>query len=229
MHSSVKSIFRAFNEPIELVVSYMYLDVKGLVTIGVGNLIDPISAALILPFRHKVRAGASTSGKPASTAEIEAEWKLIKSKTDLARKGYRACGPLTDLELDNASIDILIAKRLQQNETFLKHQRAFRDFDQWPADAQLGLLSMAWAMGPGFSTSWPRFSYACETKNFDVAADNCNISVVGNPGVIPRNHANARLFKNAAAVLAGESDGFYRRENLYYPQVVLKPITIAGR
>ena len=228
MHPSVKNRFRAFNEPLEGVVRFMYLDIKGLVTIGVGNLIDPISAALGLPFRYKNKPGVLSAGQLASKADIEAEWKLIKGKQDLAQKGHRACEPLTKLELDDAAIDTLINNRLLQNDSFLKRQKAFKNFDQWPADAQLGLLSMAWAMGPGFSSSWPRFSAACEKMDFDAAAENCRMAEAGNPGVVPRNNANKRLFQNAAAVLAGEADGFYQRPTLYYPQVLLKPITITG-
>jgi len=40
MHTSIRNYFIKFNEPIEGRVTHMYLDVKGLVTIGVGNLID---------------------------------------------------------------------------------------------------------------------------------------------------------------------------------------------
>jgi hypothetical protein len=64
--------------------------------------------------------------------------------------------------------------------------------------------------------------------DFDAAAENCQMSEAGNPGVAPRNKANKWLFQNAAAVLAGEIDGFYQRPILYYPQVLLKPITITG-
>lgn len=228
MHPIVKNRFRQFNEPLEGVVRYMYLDVKGLVTVGVGNLIDPLSAALDLPFRYKNKPGVTNPGQLASKADIEAEWKLIKGKTYLAQKGHRACEPLTKLELNDASIDTLINNRLLQNESFLKRQQPFKDFDQWPADAQLSLLSMAWAMGPGFAAKWPRFSSVCKIMDFDAAAENCRMSEVGNPGVAPRNRANKRLFQNAAAVLAGETDGFYQRQILYYPQVLLKPITITG-
>ncbi len=228
MHATVKTQFRAFNAPLEGVVKYMYLDIKGLVTVGVGNLIDPVNAALDLPFRYKNKPGAKNAGQLASRADIEAEWKLIKGKPELAQKGHRACEPLTALELDDAAINALIDKRLSQNESFLKRQKAFKDFDQWPADAQLGLLSMAWAMGPGFSSSWPKFSAACEKMDFDAAAENCRMTESGNPGVIPRNKANKLLFQNAAAVLAGEADGFYKRQILYYPQILLKPITITS-
>ena len=182
----------------------MYLDVKGLVTIGVGNLIDPMSAALALPFRYRNKPGITTVGQPASRADIETEWNLIKNKKDLAQKGHRACEPLTKLELDDTAINTLITNRLLQNESFLKRQKAFIEFEKWPADAQLGLLSMAWAMGPGFSFGWPRFAAVCAKMDFDGAAQNCRMTEVGNPGVIPRNRANKQLFQNAAAVLVGE-------------------------
>ena len=229
MHASVQNRFRAFNEPLEGIVRYMYLDVKGLVTVGVGNLIDPVSAATGLPFRYKSKPGIKNAGQLASKADIEAEWKLIKGKRDLAQRGYRACEPLTKLELNDAAINTLINDRLLQNERFLKRQMRFKDFDQWPADAQLGLLSMAWAMGPGFSANWLRFSAACEKMNFDAAAENCHISEAGNAGVAPRNRADKHLFKNAAAVLAGEADGVYLRQTLYYPTVLMKPITITAK
>ena len=46
--------------------------------------------------------------------------------------------------------------------------------------------------------------------------------------MIPRNRADKKLFENAAAVIAGEADHIYMRSILYYPTVLLKPITITG-
>lgn len=79
--------------PLEGVVKYMYLDIKGLVTIGVGNLIDPINAALNLPFRYKNKPGVTNAGQSASRADIEAEWKLIKGKQELAQKDTVRANP----------------------------------------------------------------------------------------------------------------------------------------
>src|SRR5580704_1499007 len=53
MYSSVRDIFPNFSKQFEGRVGWMYLDVKGLVTIGVGNLIDPLPAAVGLPFVHR--------------------------------------------------------------------------------------------------------------------------------------------------------------------------------
>jgi GH24 family phage-related lysozyme (muramidase) len=222
MRQSVQDRFRTFTEPLEGVVPYMYQDVKGLITIGIGNLIDPISLALPLPFRFKSGQGVK-AGQFASGADITTEWNFIKRQPELARKGHLACAPITKLELNDNTINRLVIEKLQQNELFLKRRAPFRNFDDWPADAQLGLLSMAYAMGPGFQ--FPKFSEACQNLDFDTAAEECKMQEAGNPGVIPRNQANSQLFRNAAAVLAGESEGFYQRATLYYPTVLLKPVT----
>ncbi|HZQ55613.1 MAG TPA: hypothetical protein VFB14_25670 [Bryobacteraceae bacterium] len=230
MYPSVQSQFRAFNEKFEGAVHFMYLDIKGLVTVGVGNLIDPVSAATALPFRWKNKPGIKNPGALASAADITAEWTRLKKDQSLAHKGYKACAPITDLELDDAAINNLIAQRLTGNEDYLKRRKWCAGYDSWPADAQMGLLSMAWAMGPGgfevyhFNT----FMDACSKMDFDTAADSCHMSEKGNPGVAPRNVANKQLFSNAAALLAGEKDFNYQRATLYYPQILMKPIVITG-
>ena len=214
MYPIVQSKFRSFNEPFEGAVPYMYLDVLGLVTVGVGNLIDPIELAIPLPFRFKNKSGINTPGALASKDQIVAEWYRIKTNQALAKQGHTAAAPLTDLELNDDAINQLIAKRLCADERFLKRQRAFAAFDSWPADAQLGLLSMAWAMGPGAFEKFPAFSAACRQRDFKQAAAQCKIDEVGNPGLARRNRANVLLFSNAAAVLASGTDV----ATLHYPQ-----------
>lgn len=53
MHKSVVDIFPSFSVPLEGEVSSMYCDVLGLITVGVGCLIDPVSMALPLAWRHE--------------------------------------------------------------------------------------------------------------------------------------------------------------------------------
>ena len=48
MQAVVRNAWRRFNEPLEGLTSWMYLDIKGFVTTGMGNLIDPVPAALAL-------------------------------------------------------------------------------------------------------------------------------------------------------------------------------------
>jgi hypothetical protein len=219
LHPSVNAAFRAFNEPFEGVVPWMYLDIKGLVTVGVGNLIDPVELAVPLPFRFRAQPAVL-----ATPAQIAAEWSRIKNNPALAKAGYRACQALTELGLDEAGIDSLVAARLASNEASLKKYGPFEEFDAWPADAQLGLLSMAWALGPGGPPAFPRFAAACRVQDFAGAATDCAISERGNPGVAPRNAANRTLFGNAAVVRSGGAAAGYDPSRLYYPKIL-----VAGR
>ena len=154
----------------------MYLDIKSLVTIGVGNLIDPVSEAKVLPFQFK-----SDPERMATEAEIESEWKAVKTNTALAKKGYKAAAKVTDLELSDEAIGRLIQKRLLANEKLIRKQAPFAKWDAWPADAQLGLLSMAWAMGASAFAGFPKFSDSCRVMDFTAAAAQCKISDAGNP------------------------------------------------
>ncbi len=224
MLPSVQSIFRSFNTAFEGVVPYMYLDIKGLVTVGVGNLIDPVELAQALPFQFKNKPG--TAGPPGSGAtadQIATEWQSLKHHPNLANDGSPACTSLTQLELSDEAIDSLILDRLTSNEAILKRQQWFRSFETWPADAQLGLLSMAWAMGPAGPGEFARFRVACERLDFGAAAAECQMAATGNPGLVPRNRANVTLFSNAAVVQAGANQGSFQLAALYYPQGLKDP------
>lgn len=209
MHQNVYDRFYDFNAPIEGVLHWMYLDIKGLVTIGVGNLIDSIPVALDLPFEY-----ADQPGIYATPDEIRAEWQLVKFRADLASKGANAFRNLTKLRLSDDVIRMLVSEKLLSNEAYLK--KLFPEFKQWPADAQMGLLSMAWALGAGFPKLWPRFRETCLRQDWDAAAEHCRIKETGNPGVIPRNNANQAMFSCAARVIEFEQEYGYRRDIVYY-------------
>jgi hypothetical protein len=114
----------------------------------------------------------------------------------------------------------LVLDRLTKNESFLKRQPWFINFDSWPADAQLGLLSMAWAMGPGGPGGFPNFRTACQRLDFNTATPECKMNEAGNAGVAARNQANFTLFSNAAFVLAGAARAGLQPPTLYYPRVL---------
>jgi GH24 family phage-related lysozyme (muramidase) len=205
MHSSVNDAFPTFSKRFEGYVQWMYLDIKGLVTVGVGNLVDPEASALSLPF-------VDGGGGRATRAQISAEWRKLKGMPSLAAQGHLACRAITQLRLSDPDIDALVRQRLAANEAGLA--KTFHDWQQWPADAQLGVLSMAWAMGSGFPAKWPRFTAACGAADWLAAAANCRMKETGNPGVVPRNDANQRLFRNAYEVVAQ----ILEPSRLYYPE-----------
>ncbi len=167
--------------------TWMYLDTKALVTCGVGNLIDPVSEAVKLSWLR-------LDDTPATEEEIRADWWGIKGTPSLALRGARAARSVARLHLADESVDALVAAK---RDEFWHHLLAyFPDANDWPADAQMGLLLHAWAVGPhGYRRHWPRMSAALDSRDWLAVSDEC---------VIPkaraeRNDAHQRCFMNAAA------------------------------
>ena len=100
------------------------------------------------------------------------------------------------LKLHEPAIDELALIRLQDIEKFLL--TTFHDWNEWPADAQLAVLSMAWAMGPAFTRNFPKFTAAAKSRNWREAALECRMNESGNEELIARNAANRKLFMTAA-------------------------------
>jgi GH24 family phage-related lysozyme (muramidase) len=197
MQDSVAQAFFTFSTQFEGRVEYMYVDVKDLVTVGIGDLIDPIGIALQLPFVFK------TDQSPATPDDITADWNTVKTTPGLPQQGHLACAPLTKLMLTDDSINALVQQKATANESTLKQTTEFSGYDLWPADAQLALLSMAWAMGPAFAQSgnWPSLRTDVAAADWQSAANDAKMAEAANPGLIPRNVADAVLFRNAAFAL----------------------------
>jgi hypothetical protein len=203
MWKSVKSIWMPFNNPLEGRLPFMYLDKNNLVTTGMGNKIDPRSIAEALPWYDE------NSGSTASIDEIDAAWDAVKARTDLSPLGGSAFRDVTSLRLTPESIDDLIFSKLFEMERYLERRPPFTDFQIWPADAQLGLLSMSWGMGPAFN--FPRFQEFASQRRWTETAAECRFNPdVGSIRV--RNDRNQQLFRNAALV---EEQGFDPSELLW--------------
>lgn len=208
MHPEVVAAFRAFTEPLEGYVTSMYVDVKGLVTTGCGNLIDPVSAALLLPWKH-------ADGSLATQNEISAAWHTLKAQAGFySKRHWNQAAKLNDLRLSDADIDVLVLQRLESNVALLR--RTFTKWDDFPADGQLGILSMAWAVGAGFPRIFGNFTAAVLAGNWDGAVASCAIREEGNPGIVPRNAQNRLCFANAAMVARAGFD----IDRLNWPNVV---------
>lgn len=229
MHQSVYVKWHLFSEYLEGRVRFPYLDVLGLVTVGVGNLIDPVSTAIALPFKHK-------DGTPATQAEIRNAWNALKNHPGLMVNGqlkplkslhYKYAEAVTNLYLSDADIDKLVRSRMDSNEAYLK--KVLPNWDLFPADAQLAIMSMAWAVGAGFMKKFPTLTkyllvsdwgtWDPATKTGTGAAGNCTIREAGNPGVVPRNARNRMCFANAGIVQANGMDPSV----LHWPGVAVAP------
>jgi hypothetical protein len=201
MRKSVESAWPEFTAGFEggYDTNFMYRDAKNLVTTAFGMLIDPISLAMPLPWR-------GADGGPATPEEVTQEWNTVKNGgpefLSVAARGH------TQLRLEKPAIDMLVLQKTRANEDYLR--RRFPQYDNWPADAQMGLLSMAWAMGPAFS--FPKFEAAANSRppNF---AEMANQSHMQGIGIDSRNNANKQLFVNAQAVVDKGLDP----DTLYFP------------
>jgi hypothetical protein len=224
MHASAQSAWQSFITKDEGNIPYMYLDTKLLVTVGIGNLIDPVSQALTLPFQYKANNSVGApAGRAATRQEIEKEWLSLKqhpAKTTLARTGHASCARLTSLELSVATRQRLFDRVTSEHENQLTTY--FPDFSKWPADAQLGLMAMAWGLGKYFPAKWPKFTDACKREDFDTAATESRIS----SWRAERNESSVLFFSNAARVVKNPSA--YDRAQVYYPTMLFDALVVSS-
>ncbi len=166
----------------------MYLDVKGLVTTAIGNLIDTPGEAMNLPFVHK-------DGTPATREQILDEWHYVKSRQDLKLRGGMVYERFTSLRLTPEGVMQVVLAKVAQMETHLSGR--FPEWEEWPWQAQMATLSMAWAAGPALHA--PHWEMAVRTQDWAMAAVESHLEDSHNPGLVPRNAANKALFLEAAA------------------------------
>jgi len=130
----------------EGVINWMYLDERGLVTTGKGNLIDPYATfGRSVRFVHK-------DGSPASDAEVKAEFDLVKSHTAPGGRtpatGYAkasAFQSITNLRATDADILKAVTQALTYKEA--EARSYFAGYDTFPADVQVVLMQMGYAGG----------------------------------------------------------------------------------
>ncbi|MFI1398650.1 peptidoglycan-binding protein [Streptomyces sp. NPDC020681] len=205
MHDSIRDAFIPFNEPLEGRVRFMYLDVKSLVSTGVGNLLDADDPSQFgsnpqpLPDIFSLNWFDNSSGSVASREQIKDEYHTVKfSGTAFASLAEKEA--ITRLRITDQAIDELVMGKLESFETSLKARAPFAALDSWPADGQMALFSMAWAMGPNFR--FPLFQAAAAVEDWLTMARECRMTEAGNPGVRPRNVRNGLLFTLAGWMAA---------------------------
>ncbi|MGW2559138.1 peptidoglycan-binding domain-containing protein [Streptomyces sp. NPDC001514] len=211
MHASVADAFTAFTVPLEGRVRFMYLDSKQLVTTGIGNLLDADdpdaigSRAYLQAYAYDLGWTFLAGGGNASHEQIDAEYDTVKA-SGTAELPIEEREAITRLRISEETIDTLVRDKLSSNEAYLQGRPALGKLADWPADAQLALFSMAWALGPGFD--FPHFLDAVAVGDWRTAARESHMSERDNPGVRPRNVRNGLLFTLADWIAAPEPGDF---------------------
>jgi GH24 family phage-related lysozyme (muramidase) len=209
MNPSVRQVFPSFSERCEGRFRWPYLDIKGLPTVGIGCLINSVRTALALPWT------ILEGGPRATSLQVSAQWTYLKEHQALAQAGARACEHATQLRLSDADVDALLASRMAVNETILA--KRFKAWSFFPADAQLALHSLSWAVGAvEVAEGYPKLCAAAERGDWDGARAECTISGEDkNAGLIPRNVANRICLANAARVR--DNPTALRASEVYWP------------
>ncbi len=237
MRQAVISGWVSYSGKLEGVVPWAYLDYLGLVTVAIGNLIDPMAAALALPFVRLL------DGEPATREEIAAEWATLKAgdcqhrtggcgwkgtgKVCFAHQGHLAAKGATKLRLTAGGVSRVVLGKLAQNDADLA--RRFPDYPDWNADAQFFANSISWACGAGFR--FPQLEAALRAQDFVEALKHCHIDESGpdhiqgnaddNWGLKPRNVANKIMLANAAKV-----QGFHLDPDVLLYEVPDAPLVV---
>lgn len=160
--------FITLTRELEGVCTWLYLDVKGLVSVGIGNLVDPIGSlwAANLDWRN--------GDAPAADSEVWGAWRTIKGHQELRLQGGGTFQRLTAIRATDESIDHLVGTTLDRFCRVLLG--FFPEFLAWPDDAQVALMLMAWALGASFPSRWPKLRMALQALDFATAAEECGMS-----------------------------------------------------
>ena len=142
-------------------IDWMFPDVKKLISTGFGLLLDPVTLATALPWKHP-------DGRRATRQEIVAEWtalhQYVIENPGSEFRSYKTFASMTTLRLGREGLYEAFQGKINSNIGVLR--AGFTEWDAWPADAQLATMSMAWACGPAFykpsagRNYWPKLTAA---------------------------------------------------------------------
>lgn len=144
-----KPYFLNMTEKLEASYSYMYLDTKANITVGVGCMLPNAKAAQQLPFVHR----ADPSQK-ATAKEIAGQFQQLSARgasltpDQLRRLGADQQEDFSNLELPDTAIRQQLASQIDAFEGSLKRHFGIA-WLQLPTEAKMGLLSMTFAAGFG--------------------------------------------------------------------------------
>jgi hypothetical protein len=212
MYTNVAAIIRRFLSLYEGELREMYIDNRGLVTTGVGNLLQTPEEAN----RYKWEI---PGGGPASAPDVAAEYQRVSSPdTKIKIPNWAVMGggnfinaakqlKIVTLQLTTDSYAKIFNDKLTGLESTMKGTPGFEEYEKYPADAQLGVLSLIWANGAGAENwgprkedlrlhkTWPNFTNACKRRAWSEIADRKHYKWKNI--MFDRDKATEQVFRNA--------------------------------
>ena len=147
-------------------VSFMYLDVGGNVTVGLGHLLKNAVEAKALQFLRR------RTNEFAHDEHVENAFNLVKN-SGLAGAPASKFNNLTHIDLSRTAIEILFQADVDEFVELLKNEfKGFNGYETYPGKVQLAMLDMAYTMGTKkFSDKFVKFRAALELRNWFKVAD----------------------------------------------------------
>jgi GH24 family phage-related lysozyme (muramidase) len=151
-------------ETFEGTVPWMYLDTKGFVTVGVGEMLANAAKAETLAFLNP-------GGQPSTQDAILAEFHRVSSLVPAKVAGfYRS--PASPV-LPHAAIDTLLMNHLNFFDGQLSGR--FAAYANFPDPAKLSLLDMIYNLGvTGLFKGFPHFMGCVDKQDWLGAGANCH-------------------------------------------------------
>lgn len=178
----------------EGVVEWMYLDTRGLVTVGVGEMLSDAASAQSLAF-------ADSSGQPATQDAIQNDYNRVRALEAAQGAGFYRVP--TSLVLPPPAIDTLLRSRVTEFDGQLSSR--FPAYAGFPDPAKLGLLDMIYNLGgPKLFGTFHHFMNCIDNQDWPGAAANCHR--VG-PSQARNDWTRQQFLAAAAATPASDDDG----------------------
>lgn len=149
-------------------VPWLYCDVRGYVTIGIGNLVKTANDAAKLPLVH-----ANSLVEATGMEKFQAWIKVSNSYNHIRPAGAKFYASCSDLRLTQEEITKLVARRLERD--FLPGIKLVcPNFHTFPEAVQKALVDIAYNCGVGGFHDFRNLIQACNSGDFKRASRACH-------------------------------------------------------
>jgi GH24 family phage-related lysozyme (muramidase) len=166
-------------------ISHMYLDTKGLVTVGVGKMLPDATAAQELDFVRRADGGSATAD------EIAADFNTVSAQA--AGRLAATYKKYTSLDLPDEAIGDLLKIVVEGFENDL--EQSYAGYDNYPLSAKRALLDMIYNLGLDGLLKFKKMKASVEAGDWTTAAAQCH----RNGPSEARNNWTRDLFLDAAS------------------------------
>jgi hypothetical protein len=223
--------FWNFTEPLEggfaadcmlLVQDLQVATGMGITFTGKNNRNAGLAMAKALEWVYK--PGHPRAGDPCDPSDIARDFDVVLSHEELGRPGpqpgsLKKWKDMTNCRITKDGLRKGVKTKAVGNIKYVKTLRTgnkyLGDFDTFPADAQLCVISLTWANGNEFN--YPTFAKACREANWFEAAKQCGFESKAN--TLPKRQKDQEtMMCNAGCVKLGVAP-----DTLHWPKLLALP------